>query len=127
MTEFIAAVPIIPARDVEASAAWYRDSLGFEIFLAERDYGIVGCGEAWVHFWGPSGIAPEDSMTSFRVGVRGIDELYEHCKAEAILHPSTSLTEQPWGFREFNVVDADGNLVTFFEPPAEFDPRVESQ
>jgi catechol 2,3-dioxygenase-like lactoylglutathione lyase family enzyme len=127
MTEFTAAVPIIPARNVEASAAWYRDRLGFEIFLAERDYGIVGSGEAWVHFWGPSGIAPEDSMTSFRVGVRGIDELYEHCQAEAILHPNTSLAEQPWGFREFDVVDSDGNLVTFFEPPAEFDPRVESQ
>jgi catechol 2,3-dioxygenase-like lactoylglutathione lyase family enzyme len=127
MTEFVAAVPTIPARDVEASVAWYRDSLGFEVFLAEYDYGIVGSGEAWVHFWGPSGIAPEDWMTSFRVGVRGIDELYEHCKAEAILYPNTSLAEQPWGFREFDVVDPDGNLVTFFEPPAEFDPRVESQ
>jgi len=33
------------------------------------------------------------------------------------------LAEQPWGFREFSVVDVDGNLVTFFEPPSGYDPR----
>ena len=26
-------------------------------------------------------------------------------------------------FREFSVVDVDGNLVTFFEPPSGYDPR----
>ena len=34
-----------------------------------------------------------------------------------------NLEEQPWGFREFSVCDRDGNLVTFFEPPSEYDPR----
>ena len=116
VTEFISAVPIIPARDVEASAAWYRDRLAFEIFHTESDYGIVGRGEAWVHFWGPSGIPPEKSDTMFRVGVRGIDSLYEHCQAERIVHPNGLLEEKPWGFREFSVTDHDGNLLTFFEP-----------
>jgi catechol 2,3-dioxygenase-like lactoylglutathione lyase family enzyme len=118
-TEFISAVPVIPARDVEESAAWYRDRLGFEIFHAEREYGIVGRGETWIHLWGPSGIAPENSMTSLRAGVRGIDGLYEHCQDEGIVHPNAPLEEQPWGFREFGVADRDGNLLTFFEPRAE--------
>jgi catechol 2,3-dioxygenase-like lactoylglutathione lyase family enzyme len=118
-TEFISAVPVIPARDVEESAAWYRDRLGFEILHAEREYGIVGRGETWIHLWGPSGIAPENSMTSLRAGVRGIDGLYEHCQDEGIVHPNAPLEEQPWGFREFAVVDRDGNLLTFFEPRAE--------
>jgi uncharacterized glyoxalase superfamily protein PhnB len=52
-----------------------------------------------------------------RVGVRGIDPLYEHCQIEGIVHPNAPLQEKPWGFREFSVIDNDGNLVTFFEPP----------
>jgi catechol 2,3-dioxygenase-like lactoylglutathione lyase family enzyme len=115
---FVSAVPIIPARDVEASTAWYRDRLGFDVFHAERDYGIVGRGEAWIHFWGPSGIEPSDSMTTFRIGVQGIDELYEHCRAEGIVHPNAPLAKQPWGMREFAVIDGDGNGLTFFEVPS---------
>ena len=122
MTEFLSSVPIIPARDVEVSAAWYRDRLGYDVFHTERDYGIVGRGDSWIHFWGPSEIAPEDSMTMMRVGVRGIDELYQRCHDEGIVHANASLEEKPWGFREFAVTDHDGNLVTFFEPPEGYDP-----
>ncbi len=122
-TEFVSAVPIIPAREVETSAAWYRDRLGFTIFHTEDEYGIVGRGETWIHFWGPSGIPPEKSDTMIRVGVRGIDALYEHCQAKEIVHPNALLEEKPWGFREFAVIDHDGNLVTFFEPPADYEPQ----
>jgi hypothetical protein len=122
VTEFVSTVPIIPAQEVEASVGWYRDRLCFDVFHTEREYGIVGRGEAWIHLWGPSGIAPEDSMTTIRVGVRGIDELYEHCRAEDVVHPNAPLVEQPWGFREFAVADLDGNLVTFFEPPGSYEP-----
>ena len=68
-------------------------------------------------------IAPEDSMTMLRVGVHGIDELYEQCQDEGIVHPNAPLEEKQWGFREFAVTDHDGNLVTFFEPPEGHDPR----
>jgi catechol 2,3-dioxygenase-like lactoylglutathione lyase family enzyme len=123
VTEFVSAVPIIPAREIEAATAWYRDELGFDVFHVEREYAIVGRGESWIHFWGPSGIAPEESNTMIRLGVHGIDELYAHCSERGIVHPNGPLAEQPWGFREFAVRDLDGNLVTFFEPPAGYDPR----
>ncbi|MEO5634706.1 VOC family protein [Gaiella sp.] len=122
-TEFVTTVPIIPARDIEASTAWYRDKLGFEIFHTEDEYGIVGRGESWVHFWGPSEIEPKDSMTMIRIGVRGIDELHSHCSDLGIVHPNAPLEPKPWGFREFAVSDADGNLVTFFEAHEGDDPR----
>ena len=115
-TEFVSAVPIIPARDTGVSTAWFRDQLGFDVFHVEPEYGIVGRGESWIHFWGPSGIAPEDSNTMIRLGVRGIDSLYQECQEKGIVHPNGTLAEQPWGTREFSVIDADGNLVTFFEP-----------
>ena len=87
MTEFLSTVPIVPAREVEASTSWYRDVLGFDVFLAADDYGIVGRDEAWIHFWGPSGIEPESSSTSLRVGVRGIDQLHRECEARGLVAP----------------------------------------
>jgi catechol 2,3-dioxygenase-like lactoylglutathione lyase family enzyme len=109
------AVPIIPAQDTARSAEWYRDHLDFEVVHTEPEYAIVERDGIGVHFWGPSGIAPEDSMTMFRIRVKGIDELYERCREQAIVHPNAPLEEKPWGAREFAVTDADGNLVTFFE------------
>jgi catechol 2,3-dioxygenase-like lactoylglutathione lyase family enzyme len=125
MTEFLTAVPIVPAREVGASTSWYRDVLGFEVFLAAEDYGIVGRGEAWVHFCGPSETDPAHSTTSLRIGVRGIDELHAECEARGIVHPGGPLREKAWGFKEFSVTDLDGHLVTFFEPPDGYDPREE--
>jgi uncharacterized glyoxalase superfamily protein PhnB len=58
-----------------------------------------------------------------RLGVQGIDELYAHCQERGIVHPNAPLQDTPWGFREFSARDRDRNLVTFFERPAEYDPR----
>ncbi len=109
------AVPIIPARDTATSVAWYRDHLEFDVVHLEEEYAIVERDRVGIHFWGPSGIEPAESDTMFRIRVDGIDELYEHCRANEIVHPNAPLEEKPWGAREFAVVDADGNLLTFFE------------
>ncbi|MDQ3121786.1 MAG: hypothetical protein M3Q59_04525 [Actinomycetota bacterium] len=50
-----------------------------------------------------------------RVGVDGIEGLFELCHEHEIVHPNAPLEAKPWGLREFAVRDADGNLVTFFE------------
>ena len=113
------AVPIIPARDVKAATLWYRDRLGFAVVHTEPEYGIVERDDVQVHFWGPSGLAPEESMTMYRIAAHNLDELYEHCKGEGIVHPNAHLEDKPWGMREFAVTDLDGNLLTFFDRRAE--------
>jgi catechol 2,3-dioxygenase-like lactoylglutathione lyase family enzyme len=110
-----AAVPILPARDVEATARFYRDRLGFQIVHAEREYGIVARDGVEVHFWGPSGIDPAETDGMCRIGVNGIDELYEQCGRAGIVHPNGPLQRKPWGTREFAATDLDNNLITFFE------------
>ncbi len=120
-TDFVSIVPIIPARTIDVAAEWYRDNLGFDVHHTEPEYGIVGRDGTRIHFWGPSGIRPEDSMTMIRVGVRGIDQLYSHCEGLGIVHPNGKLEAKEWGSREFAVRDSDGNLVTFFEPGEEGD------
>jgi len=115
VTTFTSAVPIVPARDTESATGWYRDNLGFEVRHVEPEYGIVCRDEVYIHFWGPSGVDPHESMYMFRVGVDAIEELYEHCGSKKIVHPNAPLREQPWGSIEFAISDGDGNLLTFFE------------
>ena len=103
------------STEIPASTAWYRDMLGFTVHHAQDGYGIVGRDDVYVHFWGPSGIEPADSMTMIRLGAAGIEQWFQHCLPLGIVHPNAPLTEQPWGSTEFAVVDLDGNLVTFFE------------
>jgi hypothetical protein len=35
-----------------------------------------------------------------------------------VVHPNGELSEQPWGTREFSILDPDRNAVTFFEAPS---------
>lgn len=118
MTTVLAAVPIIPARDLRATTGWYRDSLGFAVLHVEDEYGIIERDGVEIHFWGPSGIEPDASMTMYRLGVRGIDRLYESCDRGGMVHPNALLARKHWGTREFAVCDCDGNLLTFFERPS---------
>lgn len=108
------AVPIIPARSIQASAEFYRDQLEFEIKFAESDYGIVARDTVEIHLWGPSGIEPADSDTMLRVEVDDLDVLYQECGRRDLVHPNAPLHDEPWGTREFAILDLDGHLITFF-------------
>lgn len=118
MTTVLAAVPIIPARDLQTTTIWYRDSLAFTVRHVEDEYGIIERDGVEVHFWGPSGIDPRASVTMYRLGVRGIERLHEACDQAGIVHPNAPLERKPWGTNEFAVRDCDGNLLTFFERPS---------
>lgn len=111
----VSAVPIIPARGLAATSRWYRDHLGFDVRHVEDEYAIVERDGVEIHFWGPSGIDCQDSMTMYRVDVRGIAALYEACEQAGIVHPNAPLNGTHWGTDEFAVSDCDGNLLTFFE------------
>lgn len=113
----LSVVPIIPARDLEATARWYSDHLGFVVVHVEAEYAIVERDGVEVHFWGPSGVEPHESMMMYRIGVRGIETLYGACGQAGIVHPNAPLERKHWGTDEFAVGDCDGNLLTFFERP----------
>jgi uncharacterized glyoxalase superfamily protein PhnB len=50
--------------------------------------------------------------------VEGVEELYKTFRPLGIVHGNAPLTDQPWGDRDFSILDPDGNLVTFFQPIA---------
>lgn len=67
-----------------------------------------------IHFW-LTDRAEIPKATSCRIDVVGVDQLYEEMDASGVIHPNGPLTEQPWGFREFAVLDDDGNTIKFGE------------
>lgn len=108
------AVPVLASLDLDATQAFYKERLGFEPLSRYPNYAIVGRDAIQIHFWLTDDRRFAEN-TSCRVDVVGIDALYEEMLAADVVHPHGALTTQPWGFREFAVVDADGNVIRFGE------------
>ena len=106
------AVPVLASLDIEATQRFYAEKLGFTALARYPDYGIVERDDVQIHFF-----LTEDAdlpkATSCRVDVEGVDQLYEELRASGVVHPHGELTDQPWGLREFAVLDGDGNLIKF--------------
>jgi catechol 2,3-dioxygenase-like lactoylglutathione lyase family enzyme len=128
-------IPAMPVRNMPSAVAFYRDRLGFEVLHHDGGFAVLSRGEAVVHLWEASdeswrqrsdvGEKPVCSgaesfiagTASFRVEVKGVDELYDELSRAAVLHPVSRdrVDDTDFGTREFATLDIDGNLVTFFE------------
>ena len=117
---FLAAVPALPVSDERRAVAFFED-LGFvELTHEGAGLGILRCDAVEIHLWVADGSAPGAERrlagsASCRVQVTGVDELYERCRLLGVVHPNAPLRDQPWGTREFGVLDPDGNLVSLYQ------------
>ena len=116
-----AAVPILFVRDVPASAAFFREKLGFEIdFLHGTPpfYGSVSRGEASLHLrcvHEPNFAelaAREVSLILATIEVSDVQAVYEEFKESGVEFAQRP-TRQDWGGTDFHVRDPDGNVVAF--------------
>ncbi len=118
--------PILCVRDVAASAAWWRDGIGFEIAFLYGDppfYGSVlrdGLAVHLRHVGRPNFAeiaAREESLIALTVEVTDADAMFAELTGQGveIVQP---LIDQPWGGREFQVRDPDGNRIGFVAFPA---------
>jgi hypothetical protein len=109
-------IPKLPATSIARSIEFY-ETLGFSQLLAYPDYGIVERDDVQIHLWRCAN--PEIARSSgCRVVVEGVAELYARYSSLNLIHPNGALETKPWGWREFSVLDADGNLLTFAERAA---------
>ena len=120
------AVPVIFVANVETSAEFFRNTLGFSIdFLhgAPPFYGSVSRDGACVHltFVHESvlavGAQDRDGFTTAFIEVENVKALYaEYVTAGAMV--DQKLKKQAWGGRDFIVRDVDGNGICFAGPAA---------
>ena len=128
-------IPALPVRDAAAAAAFYRDRLGFRVLHQEDAFVVLERDGAQVHLWEADDESWRDrpaederpvqsgaesfiaGTASCRIEVAGVDDLYEELSARAVLHPVSQggVSETDFGSREFATLDADGNLISFFE------------
>jgi catechol 2,3-dioxygenase-like lactoylglutathione lyase family enzyme len=136
-----AAIPALPVRSVDRSVGFYSQTLGFTLGHSEAGFAILKREDVELHLWeaadeswrtrdvdsagaqgAHAGKPVKSGAESFiagtascRVAVIGIDDLHHELAPRGIVHPNAPLTAQPWGSREFGILDPDGNLITFFE------------
>ena len=108
---------VIAVPDLERSARYYRDVLGFEVseigdpgwrfFL--RDQCFIMAGEC------PDVLSPHelgDHSYFAYLEVDDIDQLYEAVTAKDVT-VIKNLRNEPWGMREFGIQTVDGHRIMF--------------
>ena len=108
--------PILPARNLDETRAFYV-KLGFKPWWGATEspweYEILSRGHFVVHFYLDSNLSPNRNETSCYWRVRDADRLYEEFSAVNL--PSEGIprvtvpADEPWGMREFALVDPSGN------------------
>jgi catechol 2,3-dioxygenase-like lactoylglutathione lyase family enzyme len=107
-------IPVLASLDLDATQRFYAERMGFTSVARYPDYGIVARDDIQIHFW----LTDDEDIpkaTSCRIDVTGVDALYQEMDTSGVVHPNGQLQDQPWGYREFAVLDGDGNLITFGE------------
>jgi catechol 2,3-dioxygenase-like lactoylglutathione lyase family enzyme len=118
---FLAAIPALPVSDERRAVDFLTGALGFvELQHEGRGIGFLRRDGVQIQLWVPDGSAPGAERylagsASCQLEVTGIAELYRHCQAVGVVHPNAPLTDQPWGMREFAILDPDNNLITLYE------------
>ncbi len=123
---------MLPHEDPEASLAFYRDALGFEV-RNDVEYG----GMHWITVGPPSqpdtsivlyppaatpGLTEEERRTvaemmakgtyaSINLATRDLDATFERLQASDAAEVVQEPTEQPYGIRDCSVRDPAGNLI----------------
>lgn len=108
--------PTFAAADPSASAAWYRDKLGFAVKFEMDGYAIVGRDqEVEIHFWRCADKAIAENTSAY-VRTDDIDGLHAEMTGAAEGGRISEVADRDWGMREFYVWDPDGNLLRFGVP-----------
>lgn len=108
---------VIAVRDLQASAAFYRDVLGFTVrSIPDPGWLFFTCGDCTIM----AGECP-DEIPAAELGDHSYFA-YLHVEEIDAYHASVCaaggrlckiLRDEPWGFREFGVYTADGHRIMF--------------
>jgi catechol 2,3-dioxygenase-like lactoylglutathione lyase family enzyme len=104
--------PILHVKLLRASQRYYRDALGFKIDWEHgepADFGAVSRGDAQLFLCQGCQGTPGSWMMIFTPDV---DRLYREIsrRGAVIKQPPADM---PWGMREMQVADPDGNIIRF--------------
>jgi catechol 2,3-dioxygenase-like lactoylglutathione lyase family enzyme len=115
------AIPILPCKSIDATAAFYK-TLGFEakIWGAPYHYAILTRDTVEIHFFTQPDLDPARSSAGCYVRVLNVNETFRafsNAQLSATGIPRIDkIEDKPWGMREFAIVDLNGNLIRIGQP-----------
>ena len=112
--------PTLPSRDLAATSAFYA-RLGFRELFRDAGWLIVARGALQLEFFPHPALDPWANYAGCCLRVADAWALHDAFGAAGLpvdprgIPRLTPTRDQPWGFREFALVDADGNLLRGLE------------
>ena len=113
-----AAVPILPARDIDEAVAFYG-RLGFRPVGRHPDYALLMREAAELHLWLCDDTRLAENTACY-LRVADVGALHGELRAAALDRISAP-EARPWGMTEFYVWDPSGNLLRFGQPTPDCD------
>ena len=112
MSMLSASIPVLASLDFDKTAAFYTDQLGFQLRLRTNGTLICERDGCEIHFWHCSEHHIAENTSCYLRG--DIEALHADFTRRGLTVDLPLL--QPWGMREFYVIDPHGNLLKFGEP-----------
>jgi uncharacterized glyoxalase superfamily protein PhnB len=106
-------MPSLPLSDVSAGVAYYRDVLGFKVNYAQSDIGVMDRDDVTVLLIART--AKHTGIGSCYVYIRDADLLHAELTAKGA-NVQGEPVSHPWGLRDFQIHDLEGNQITFGQP-----------
>lgn len=103
-------MPELPLSDVPAGVAYYRDVLGFSVNYAQHDIGVMDRDKTRLLLVARTPRHTGIGSCSFYVN--DVDALHRELVAKGA-HVQGEPVSQPWGLREFRILDLEGNQLSF--------------
>ena len=111
--QFVQGAPVLHVSDVVATAAFYRDVLGFMWDFGDESYAVVWRDNSAIHF-----VKDDASLDGSPRGVhlfqwvKDVDAYYREI-VERGADVAREPTDQPYGIREFGLSDVNGVGIVF--------------
>lgn len=108
------AIPTFPCRDLDSASAFYQ-SLGFHLGARYPTYAILQRGALELHLSLFEALEPKTNCSAAYLRLEDAQALHRQAAALGLggqgIPRITALEDQPWGMREFALIDPDGNLL----------------
>ncbi len=108
-TQFIQGTPVLHVPDVQVTATFYRDILGFTWDYGDEDYCVVWRDNSAIHF--VKGDTRPAGVHLFQ-WVKNADVVHDEVKAAGGTI-AVEIADRPYGIRDFSVRDPNGVDVVF--------------
>jgi len=109
MRQLRQALPALPVADVPNAIAHYRDVLGFRVNYAQDDLGVMDRDDITLLLVQRTGSCVAGRCEFY---VRDADALHQELVAKGA-NVRGAPVSRPWGLRDFQALDLDGNELTF--------------